>query len=70
MTYEEYRILAEKPLLSIEEAAELTGLGQHTIRAMIAEPKHRVTLKVGRKTKIKREKFIRALNELDEILDF
>lgn len=34
MTYDEFRILNEKPLLSVEEAAELTGLGQHIIRAM------------------------------------
>ena len=37
MTYDEFRILNEKPLLSVEEAAELTGLGQHIIRAMAAD---------------------------------
>lgn len=65
MTYDEFRILNEKPLLSVEEAAELTGLGQHIIRAMAADPNYDIALRVGNKTKIKREPFVRTLNELD-----
>ena len=65
MTYDEFRILNEKPLLSVEEAAELTGLGQHIIRAMAADKNFDIPLRVGNKTRIKREPFVRTLNELD-----
>ena len=69
MTYEEFRIINEKPLLSIEEASELTGLGQHVIRAMAADSRYDVALHVGNKIKIKRESFVRTLNEI-ELLSF
>lgn len=65
MTYDEFRILNEKPLLSVEEAVELSGLGQHVIRAMAADSKYDITLRVGNKIKIKRVPFVQTLNELD-----
>lgn len=65
MTYDEFHILNEKPLLSVEEAAELTGLGQHIIRAMAADSNYGIALRVGNKVKIKREPFVHTLNELD-----
>ena len=67
MTYDEFRIINEKPLLSVEEASMLTGLGQHTIRAMAADSRYDVALHIGNKTKIKREPFVRTLNELDSL---
>lgn len=67
MTYEEFRIISEKPLLSVEEASELTGLGQHTIRAIAADPSYDVALHVGSRTRIKRKALIQVLEETDTL---
>ena len=69
MTYDEFRIICEKPLLSVEEASRLTGLGQHTIRAMAADSRYDVALHVGNKTMIKREALVHTLNEI-KLLSF
>lgn len=53
--------LAEKVNLTIEEASIYTNIGQHKIRELTRLPNCDFILRVGTKTLIKREKFIKFL---------
>lgn len=54
--------LCNKYGLTIQEAAEYTGLGQNKIREIIREDGGDIVLKVGRKNLIKRDKLEKYLN--------
>lgn len=57
-----------KYALSVEETAILTGIGTKKIYAMIAVDKNAgYLLHVGRKTLIKREAFMKYLNQVSDI---
>ena len=52
-----------KALLTIEEAAELTNIGQGRIRELVDKSTCEFVLMVGAKRLVKREKFIDFLND-------
>ena len=61
-------MINEKFLLSIKEASELFGIGQHRLREIINEDygcKYHLTM--GRVIKIKREQFEIFLNKAEQI---
>ena len=61
-------IIEEKILLSIKEASKLFGIGQHRLRAKIAEDYgNKYHLMIGRTIKIKRKSFETFLNEAEQI---
>jgi phage antirepressor YoqD-like protein len=61
-------IIEEKILLSIKEASKLFGIGQHRLRAIIAEDYgNKYHLMIGRTIKIKRKSFETFLNEAEQI---
>ena len=64
---EEMRLLFLKPLLAVEEAACLTGIGEHTIRELLADPSCDFALYLGTRVKIKRERFVEFLLQVDKI---
>ena len=58
----------EKFLLSIKEASELFGIGQHRLRSIISEDYEcKYHLMIGRVIKIKKEKFEEFLNMSEQI---
>ena len=58
----------DKFLLSIKEASELFGIGQHRIREIISEDdEYKYHLMLGRVIKIKRENFEEFLNKVEQI---
>ena len=57
-----------KYLLSIKEASELFGIGQHRLREIISEDyEYKYHLMLGRVIKIKRENFEEFLNKVEQI---
>lgn len=64
--------LNEKTLLSVKEAAKISGLTQRQIYGMINQDKGSPLwgVKIGHKTMIKREPFINYLNHAKEITRF
>ena len=57
-----------KFLLSIKEASELFGIGQHRLREIISEDyEYKYHLMLGRVIKIKRENFEEFLNKVEQI---
>ena len=60
--------MEDKILLSIKEASNLFGIGQHRLRDIIAEDYGcRYHLMLGRSIKIKRKQFEDFLNEAEQI---
>lgn len=58
----------DKFLLSIKEASELFGIGQHRLREIISEDyEYKYHLMLGRVIKIKRENFEDFLNKVEQI---
>lgn len=58
----------DKFLLSIKEASELFGIGQHRLREIISEDyEYKYHLMLGRVIKIKRENFEEFLNKVEQI---
>lgn len=58
----------DKYLLSIKEASELFGIGQHRLREIISEDYEcKYHLMLGRNIKIKRENFEDFLNKVEQI---
>ena len=58
----------DKFLLSIKEASDLFGIGQHRLREIISEDyEYRYHLMVGRTIKIKKDRFIDFLNNSEQI---
>lgn len=58
----------EKFLLSIKEASELFGIGQHRLRELVYEDYEcRYHLMLGRVIKIKRKQFEEFLNKVEQI---
>ena len=58
----------DKFLLSIKEASELFGIGQHRLREIISEDyEYKYHLMLGRIIKIKRENFEEFLNKVEQI---
>lgn len=58
----------DKFLLSIKEASDLFGIGQHRLREIISEDYEcRYHLMVGRTIKIKKDRFIDFLNNSEQI---
>ena len=58
----------DKFLLSIKEASELFGIGQHRLREIISEDyEYKYHLMLGRTIKIKRENFEEFLNKVEQI---
>ena len=58
----------EKFLLSVKEASDLFGIGQHRLREIISEDYEcKYHLKIGRVIKIKKEKFKEFLNMTEQI---
>ena len=58
----------DKFLLSIKEASELFGIGQHRLREIISEDyEYKYHLMLGRVIKIKRENFEEFLNKGEQI---
>ena len=58
----------DKFLLSIKEASELFGIGQHRLREIISEDYEcKYHLMLGRNIKIKRENFEEFLNKVEQI---
>ena len=58
----------DKFLLSIKEASDLFGIGQHRLREIISEDYEcRYHLMVGRKKKKKKDRFIDFLNNSEQI---
>ena len=58
----------DKFLLSIKEASELFGIGQHRLREIISEDyEYKYHLMLGRNIKIKRENFEEFLNKVEQI---
>ena len=58
----------DKFLLSIKEASDLFGIGQHRLREIISEDYEcRYHLMVGRTIKIKKDRFIDFLNSSEQI---
>lgn len=60
--------MSEKYLLSIKEASELYGIGQHRLREIINEDyEYKYHLMIGRVIKIKRQQFEEFLNNVEQI---
>ena len=58
----------DKFLLSIKEASDLFGIGQHRLREIISEDYEcRYHLMIGRTIKIKKDRFIDFLNSSEQI---
>ena len=58
----------DKFLLSIKEASELFGIGQHRLREIISEDyEYKYHLMLGRVIKIKRENFEEFFNKVEQI---
>ena len=58
----------DKFLLSIKEASELFGIGQHRLREIISEDyEYKYHLMLGRTIKIKRENFEEFLNKVGQL---
>lgn len=60
--------MADKVLLSIKEASDLFGIGQHRLRDIVRddyECKYHLT--IGRVIKIKRPSFERFINNVEQI---
>ena len=58
----------DKFLLSIKEASELFGIGQHRLREIISEDyEYKYHLMLGRVIRIKRENFEEFLNKVEQI---
>lgn len=60
--------MADKILLSIKEASDLFGIGQHRLRDIVRddyECKYHLT--IGRVIKIKRPSFERFINDVEQI---
>ena len=58
----------DKFLLSIKEASDLFGIGQHRLREIISEDYEcRYHLMIGRTIKIKKDRFIDFLNNSEQI---
>lgn len=67
MTTEEFKCIANKPLLSVAEAVDFTGIGESTIRALMAEKDCDFVLSIGKKKLVKKDLLIHHLLEIDEI---
>ncbi len=60
--------LETKPLISIKEASELYGIGQHRLREIMRDDYEcRYHLTIGRVIKIKRQLFEEFLNKSEQI---
>lgn len=58
----------DKFLLSIKEASELFGIGQHRLREIVSEDYEcKYHLMIGRVIKIKRKNFEDFLNKVEQI---
>lgn len=60
--------MADKVLLSIKEASDLFGIGQHRLRNIVRddyECKYHLT--IGRVIKIKRPSFEKFINDVEQI---
>ena len=60
--------MADKVLLSIKEASDLFGIGQHRLRDIVRddyECKYHLT--IGRMIKIKRPSFEKFINDVEQI---
>lgn len=60
--------MADKALLSIKEASDLFGIGQHRLRDIVRddyECKYHLT--IGRVIKIKRPSFEKFINDVEQI---
>ena len=67
MTVDQMQILALKPLLTVEETAAFTGIGERTLRSMIAAPNCDFTLHIGKKVLIKKTIFLQYLDNINVI---
>lgn len=60
--------MSEKFLLSVKEASDLFGIGQHRLREILAEDYEcKYHLMIGRVIKIKRERFEDFINKTGQI---
>lgn len=60
--------MSEKVLLSICEASDLFGIGQHRLRAIMSDDYNcKYHLRIGRVIKVKRKPFEEYLNNVEEI---
>lgn len=60
--------MTEKILLSIKEASDLFGIGQHRLRSIVQEDYEcKYHLNIGRVIKIKRPSFEQFINDVEQI---
>lgn len=60
--------MSEKFLLSVKEASELFGIGQHRLREIVSDDYEcKYHLMIGRVIKIKRERFEDFINKTSQI---
>lgn len=60
--------MSEKFLLSVKEASDLFGIGQHRLREILSEDyEYKYHLMIGRVIKIKRERFEDFINKTGQI---
>ena len=62
------QVMNNKFLLSIKEASDLFGIGQHRLREIVSEDYEcKYHLMIGRVIKIKREQFEDFINKAEQI---
>lgn len=60
--------MSEKFLLSVKEASDIFGIGEHRLRAILSEDyEYKYHLMIGRVIKIKRERFEDFINKTSQI---
>lgn len=60
--------MSEKFLLSVKEASDLFGIGQHRLREILSKDYEcKYHLKIGRVIKIKKERFEDFINNTEQI---
>lgn len=61
-------IIKDKILLSIREASDLFGIGQHRLREIVSEDyEYKYHLMMGNSVKIKRKQFEEFINKSEQI---
>lgn len=60
--------MSDKILLSVKEASEIFGIGQHRLREIVRDDyEHRYHLMIGRVIRIKRQAFSEFISKVEEI---
>lgn len=60
--------MSDKILLSVKEASEIFGIGQHRLREIVRDDyEYRYHLMIGRVIRIKRQAFSEFISKVEEI---